>query len=63
MIAIIETQRIPEPGVLERWENEGGSTRLLVLAPHEVQYQTRSPAAASRQMPSHGPDDTPNQYR
>ena len=36
MIATIETQGIPEPGVLERWENEGGSTRLLVLAPHEV---------------------------
>ena len=60
MIAIIETQRIPEPGVLERWENEGGR---LVLAPHEFQYQTRSPAAASRLMPSNGPADTPTQYR
>ena len=60
MIVKIETQRIPEPGVLERWENEGGR---LVLAPYEVQYQTRSSAAASRLMPSHGPADTPNQYR
>ena len=63
MIAKLEAQRIPEPGVLERWENEGGSTRLLVLAPHEAQYQTRPSAAASRLMPSHGPADTPNQYR
>lgn len=36
MIATIETQGIPEPGVLERWENEGGSTRCWFLASHEL---------------------------